>query len=50
MFRPLLLVVALACTTALGCGAKSGSASVDYSVSAQKNYDTQLRVAILFVF
>ena len=38
MLRPLLLVFALACA-AFGCGAKSGTASVDYSVSAQKNYE-----------
>jgi outer membrane protein assembly factor BamD len=43
MFRPLLLVVALACTTTMGCGAKSGTASVDYSVSAQKNYEKGLK-------
>jgi outer membrane protein assembly factor BamD len=43
MFRPLLLVFALACTAAAGCGAKSGTASVDYSVSAQKNYEKGLK-------
>src|ERR1043165_3936536 len=42
MLRPLLLVFALACA-AFGCGAKSGTASVDYSVSAQKNYEKGLK-------
>ena len=33
----------MACTVATGCGAKSGTASVDYSVSAQKNYEKGLK-------
>ena len=39
------LVLALACLLGLAaaCGAKSGAASVDYSVSAQKNYDKGMK-------
>jgi outer membrane protein assembly factor BamD len=42
MITRALLVLALALTTA-ACGGKGGSASVDYSVSAQKNYDKGLK-------
>jgi outer membrane protein assembly factor BamD len=47
MITRLLVTVALAGTLSLGvatgCGAKTGSGSVDYSVSAQKNYDKGLK-------
>ena len=43
MLARLSLVILLACTAATGCGAKSGTASVDYSVSAQKNYEKGLK-------
>src|SRR5678809_106318 len=42
MITRLVVLLALACAAA-GCGAKSGAASVDYSVSAQKNYEKGLR-------
>ena len=37
------LLVVLALGTAVACGGKSGSAAVDYSVSAQKNYDKGMK-------
>jgi outer membrane protein assembly factor BamD len=44
MIKPLLIAVALAFGVAsAGCGAKAGSGSVDYSVSAQKNYEKGLK-------
>ena len=44
MIKPLLMAVALAFGIAsTGCGAKAGSGSVDYSVSAQKNYEKGLK-------
>src|SRR4051812_3807487 len=43
MTARLFLVFALVCAATAGCGAKSGSASVDYSVSAQKNYEKGLK-------
>ena len=39
MITRLVVVIALLA----GCGAKSGSGSVDYSVSAQKNYDKGMK-------
>ena len=39
----LLAALALAIVGAAGCGARSGSASVEYSVSAQQNYDKGLK-------
>jgi len=42
ILRPLLLAVALVLGVA-ACGAKAGSGSVDYSVSAQKNYEKGLK-------
>jgi outer membrane protein assembly factor BamD len=40
MIPRLLTFLGLAlCVSVAGCGAKSGAASVDYSVSAQKNYE-----------
>lgn len=39
--RSLTLLVALGCAAA--CGAKTGTGSVDYSVSAQKNYEKGLK-------
>jgi len=38
-----LAVAALALPPASGCGGKTGVAAVDYSVSAQKNYDRGMR-------
>ena len=35
--------IIIALVTATACGGKSGSGSVDYSVSAQKNYDKGLK-------
>jgi outer membrane protein assembly factor BamD len=43
IFRPLLLILALALGVTTGCGAKAGSGAVDYSVSAQKNYEKGLK-------
>jgi outer membrane protein assembly factor BamD len=42
MFARLVVITILAGSVA-GCGAKTGSGSVDYSVSAQKNYDKGLK-------
>src|SRR3954463_12656600 len=41
MIPRFLLVIALTCAAA--CGAKSGTGAVDYSVSAQKNYEKGLK-------
>ena len=38
------IVIAI-CVALTSCGGKGGSASVDYSVSAQKNYDKGLKQA-----
>lgn len=44
MITRLLIVVAIASAGGLvGCGAKTGTGSVDYSVSAQKNYEKGLK-------
>ena len=44
MITRLVVVIALvAAAGAAGCGAKTGSGSVDYSVSAQKNYEKGLK-------
>ena len=43
IFRPLLLILALTLSVTTGCGAKAGSGAVDYSVSAQKNYEKGLK-------
>ena len=43
IFRPLLLILALALGVTTGCGAKAGAGAVDYSVSAQKNYEKGLK-------
>ncbi len=44
--RPLLasLVITTALVVMVACGGKSGSGSVEYSVSAQKNYDKGLKM------
>jgi outer membrane protein assembly factor BamD len=42
MFARLVVITVLAATAA-GCGAKTGSSSVDYSVSAQKNYEKGMK-------
>jgi outer membrane protein assembly factor BamD len=39
----LLVVAAIGLVAITGCGGKSGSGSVDYSVSAQKNYEKGLK-------
>jgi outer membrane protein assembly factor BamD len=46
ILRPLLLTFALATglVVAVACGGKSGTGSVEYSVSAQKNYDKGLKM------
>jgi outer membrane protein assembly factor BamD len=46
ILRSLLVSLALCTTlaTILACGGKSGSGSVEYSVSAQKNYDKGLKM------
>lgn len=46
IIRPLLAstLVALGLVVAVACGGKSGSGSVEYSVSAQKNYDKGLKM------
>jgi outer membrane protein assembly factor BamD len=41
--KKLLVVIALAGGLGLGCGGKSASGQVDYSVSAQKNYEKGLK-------
>jgi outer membrane protein assembly factor BamD len=41
--KKLLLVIALACMAGAACGGKSGGGAVDYSVSAQKNYEKGLK-------
>jgi outer membrane protein assembly factor BamD len=38
----ILMILMLVGTTAAGCGGKAGDTSVDYSVSAQKNYERGL--------
>jgi len=43
IFRPLLLILALTLSVTTACGAKAGSGAVDYSVSAQKNYEKGLK-------
>src|SRR3569623_1840366 len=45
MIKPLLIAVALAFGVGgvAACGAKSGTGAVDYSVSAQKNYEKGLK-------
>jgi outer membrane protein assembly factor BamD len=44
MIKPLLLALTLALSFgAAGCGAKAGSGAVNYSVSAQKNYEKGLK-------
>ena len=45
ILRPILLALALVAGLAgvTACGAKAGSGSVDYSVSAQKNYEKGLK-------
>jgi outer membrane protein assembly factor BamD len=43
IFRPLLLILALTLCVTTACGAKAGSGTVDYSVSAQKNYEKGLK-------
>lgn len=45
ILRPLLILLALATgALAIACGGKSGSGAVEYSVSAQKNYDKGLKM------
>ena len=43
MIARLLVIATLALAAASGCGARTGSGSVDYSVSAQKNYEKGLK-------
>jgi outer membrane protein assembly factor BamD len=43
MFARLLVITLLHGSLAAGCGAKTGTGAVDYSVSAQKNYDKGLK-------
>src|SRR3569623_3714868 len=51
MIKPLLIAVVLAFGVGgvAACGAKSGTGAVDYSVSAQKNYEKGLKVFVVLV-